>query len=246
MDLHAVYKGKCAKNNLDFKDRKSKALQKLKEKQKQRDLQECNLGMLKGVQEQNLNNLPGKKFHKIDEQIDIIDDQYKGFNLNFWKCEDKQYISFYTDGSALKNGKSGAKAGSGAFFYKDSPLNVSKCITEQDGMKTNNVAEIMAIVFGLEKLIEYNLINQFDGFLVFTDSSFVIDSLCNYLSNWIKNGWKTSRNEPVVNSYQFKKIIEIVEKYNLTIYFKKVKAHSGIEGNEMADKLAKNGALAND
>lgn len=188
-------------------------------------------------------NIQNAQFKEIERDLDIK--EFKCKDLTFDVCiykrgdDQLQLLSCYTDGSSFNNGKVNAVAGSGVFFHKESPLNISQRITEKDGRSTNNVAEIMAIFYAIEKITSNDFANYFDGFLFHTDSSYTIKSLCRDLPNWVRNGWMTTKNEGVANKAQFLKIVEIVKKYNFKIFFKKVKAHNGIFGNEMADKLAK-------
>lgn len=69
-----------------------------------------------------------------------------------------------------------------------------------------------------------------------------------WIAGWIKNGWKTSKGEDVKNKDLWIKIIDRCSTLltnGTTLSFQWVKGHSGVEGNEMADILAKKGAKKN-
>ena len=64
-----------------------------------------------------------------------------------------------------------------------------------------------------------------------------------WIKSWKKNNWKKSDKKVVLNQDIIKKIDKILQKYPNKIKFIKVKGHSGDHGNDMADDLAKKGAM---
>lgn len=72
---------------------------------------------------------------------------------------------------------------------------------------------------------------------VYTDSSYVQQGYLQWLGNWVKRNWRTAGSQPVKNKEQWKQVHAIKLKAKGLIEVKKVKGHSGLEGNEKADKL---------
>ncbi|CAG8845547.1 8385_t:CDS:1, partial [Racocetra persica] len=75
-----------------------------------------------------------------------------------------------------------------------------------------------------------------------SDSRFVVNSLETWIHKWKKNGWKTVKNQDVKNRDLFEKIDFLLTKRPGDVYFSYVFGHKGIPLNELADKLAKQGA----
>jgi len=94
---------------------------------------------------------------------------------------------------------------------------------------TNNVAELYAMYVGLS-LVRGDVI-------IYSDSRYAIGCLTTYVHDWVENGWGGVANRNIIEPT-----------YNLTlnrnVTFEYVPAHSGIELNEEADKLANQGRLS--
>ncbi len=122
-------------------------------------------------------------------------------------------IHVFTDGASSGNpGPSGA----GIFFkYNGHEKKISRYL----GQGTNNIAELEAIKTGLLEIKNKNLPVQ-----LYTDSSYALGLLT-------KN-WKPKKNQALVES-----IKQLIKKFP-ELTFIKVKGHSGIMGNEIADELA--------
>lgn len=122
-------------------------------------------------------------------------------------------IKIYTDGASSGNP---GPAGIGVvFIHKEN----KKQISEYIGTATNNIAELTAIKTALEKLKRTDLPVR-----IFSDSSYCIGVLT-------KN-WKTKKNQSLVFE------IKTLMKKFFDLAFIKVKGHSGMKGNELADFLA--------
>ena len=108
---------------------------------------------------------------------------------------------------------------------------------------TNNIMEMTAIIKAAEwlTLFHYNK----DKVTFYTDSAYIYNCYKEkWYIKWIQNDWNTSNNTPVKNKELWEKLIIIFEQPNF--HFEKVKGHVGIEGNEIADKLANEGVLRNE
>ncbi len=96
---------------------------------------------------------------------------------------------------------------------------------------TNNRMELLAVIEGLESL------NAGSKVRIYTDSSYVLRGMEEWLENWKNNGWITSAGKPVKNQDLWKRIAELQKKYRIELT--KVKGHSGDKMNSRADQLAK-------
>ncbi|KAL5289248.1 RNASEH1.2 family protein [Megaselia abdita] len=145
------------------------------------------------------------------------------------------YILVYTDGSCRGNGKASAVAGYGVYFDDNHPLNAAEPVK---GRATNNVGEILASVYAIRKAKELGI----DKLCIATDSQFLIHSIERWIKGWKRNGWKTSSGQPVKNFDEFVELDQLLEDKSVKIKWVHVRGHKGIHGNEMADKLAREGA----
>lgn len=158
---------------------------------------------------------------------------YKGIEFN----EDAQgFVHVYTDGSCENNGKFGAAAGLGVYFGSNHQLNSSEPVT---GKPTNNAGEIQAAI----KAIRDAQRHEVKRLNIFTDSQFVMNSVCKWMPNWKKKEWKMSTGKKVVNFINFQELDKLIENGNMLIKWSYIPAHKGFDGNEEADKLAKIGAV---
>ncbi len=92
----------------------------------------------------------------------------------------------------------------------------------------------MALIEGLEYAQ--------DGDAIYSDSDFCVKGYNDWLDNWKERGWRKSDKKPVKNRHLWQQIDELRSKKYVEVI--KVKAHSGVEGNNMADLLAVEAAEA--
>jgi ribonuclease HI len=85
--------------------------------------------------------------------------------------------------------------------------------------------------------------NKISNSTIITDSQYVYKGITSWMSSWKKRGWKNSFKEPIANLDLWLVIDKLLSDSNLNkgINFEWIKGHSGIYGNEMADKLAVEG-----
>ncbi|GAA5931898.1 RNA-DNA hybrid ribonuclease [Sporobolomyces koalae] len=152
----------------------------------------------------------------------------------------------YSDGSSKGNGKRGAVAGSGVFWsHERGAKNLSERLPGV--LQTNNRAEMYAVA----RILETDPCPE-EPLLICTDSKYTIEVFTSYIPGWRKRGWKTSSGTTPLNSDLIKYIISLLALRTTTksssdscmanVKFKWIKGHAGQEGNEMADKLANQGA----
>ena len=136
-------------------------------------------------------------------------------------------VTIYTDGACSGNPGPG---GWGAI------LMAGKNKKEISGGKkdtTNNVMELTAVIEALKLLKRPCKVE------LYSDSAYVVNAfLQNWISGWIKNGWKNSNKEEVKNKELWQELINLTKVHNVT--FHKVKGHSDNEYNNRCDELARN------
>ena len=76
-----------------------------------------------------------------------------------------------------------------------------------------------------------------------TDSKFLIDCITRWVKGWKKNGWKTAKGEDVKNKEDLVILDNLIQTASsihpyMDIKWTHVEGHSGIVGNEEADRLA--------
>ncbi|KAI1953975.1 hypothetical protein LOZ57_000317 [Ophidiomyces ophidiicola] len=153
------------------------------------------------------------------------------------KQEIPNMLNIYTDGSALGNGKSVAKAGVGVYFGPGDERNVSEPL--KGSRQTNQRAELTAISRALDIAPRHRDVT------IFTDSKYAIDCVTVWCLKWQRNKWMTKDNKPVENKDLIQAIIAKIEERTLLrvkTLFEWVKGHNKDAGNEAADRLAVRGA----
>ncbi|XP_066156967.1 ribonuclease H [Euwallacea fornicatus] len=197
------------------------------------------VGILEGTVVSNTtNNLNGNKvgcsFKRGLEMTDFASEcQAKRGKEDF--PMENGYVVVYTDGACEQNGKSNARAGIGVWFSDRHPLNISAPVI---GRATNNVAEIQAPTKALYILKE----KGFKKVKIMTDSQFTINCITKWIKKWKRNQWKLTGGGPVKNKEELIKLDTICAQFE-HIKWEYCAGHSGIKGNEEADKLAKQGVL---
>jgi ribonuclease HI len=94
---------------------------------------------------------------------------------------------------------------------------------------TNQQAELYALLVALR-------MKRQEPFVIVTDSMYALHCARDWGFRFIKNGWKTAANKPVMNVDLISDIMNAQK--GLQVEYKHVKAHSGNPYNELADKLA--------
>ena len=136
-------------------------------------------------------------------------------------------IVVYTDGACL--GGALPRAGWGVWFGAKDERN---CCGRVPGKQTNQRAELFAILQALRLTT--------GALLICSDSQTSIDTMTVWYKGWLKNGWLTAHRRPVENQPLIRALL--ATSAGRDVQYRHVSAHSGIEGNEGADALAKCGA----
>ncbi|XP_043462384.1 ribonuclease H1-like [Leptopilina heterotoma] len=144
------------------------------------------------------------------------------------------YTDVYVDGACCDNGGIRPRAGIGVWFGPGHPLNVSQRST---GRQTNNASEIEAATTAIKKAKRAG-INQLR---IKTDSKVLVQGIQEWVPKWQENDWKTNENKPVKNKSAYERLVKAMK--GLDVIWEHVPGHDGINGNENADRLAREGAL---
>ncbi|HYF23880.1 MAG TPA: ribonuclease HI [Caulobacteraceae bacterium] len=100
-------------------------------------------------------------------------------------------------------------------------------------LTTNNRMELMAAIQALEALKKPCAVE------LWTDSTYVMKGITEWLPGWKRRGWTTADKKPVKNDDLWKRLDQARLRHDVT--WRWVKGHAGHEGNELADRLANRG-----
>ena len=137
-------------------------------------------------------------------------------------------IKIYTDGSCIKNPGNGGWAA----IINDNG-NIKK-ISGKEKNTTNNRMELLAPINALKG------IESKDEIEIYTDSKYVKLGITEWIHNWIKNNWLTSKKENVKNKDLWLELYSLNK--SLKVKWNWIKAHAGNPLNEEVDLLAKKAA----
>lgn len=78
-------------------------------------------------------------------------------------------------------------------------------------------------------------------YIIYSDSAYLINTYTQWIDGWAKRSWVKGDGTPCANIEILERIHEI-KRSKLPVEFRKIPAHKGHHGNEMADTLAKRGS----
>lgn len=145
----------------------------------------------------------------------------------------KQFdVSIYCDGGCEPNP---GKAGSGvAIYQKDILTGLWYGLYHPNG--TNNTAELNALHQSL--LIAKKSIDAGCTVQILCDSQYAINCITLWAYSWRKKGWKRQKAGDIKNLALIQKAHTVYEIIKKGVRVSHVKAHIGIEGNELADRMS--------
>lgn len=134
-------------------------------------------------------------------------------------------VEVYTDGACSGNPGPGGWGAILAWKGREKEIYGGEAET------TNNRMELTAAIEALRALNRPCKIN------LHTDSRYVMDGITRWIHGWRKNGWRTADKKPVKNADLWQALVEAMAPHEVNWIW--VKGHSGHEGNERADALAR-------
>ena len=144
--------------------------------------------------------------------------------------EEEEYVKIYCDGACSGNP---GNAGSGLAIYssKKKPVLLYGAYEE---VGTNNIAELNALH---QALIIASQTHSENIISIYSDSKYAIDCISTWAYGWKANGW-TKKGGEIKNLELIIEAHNLYEKLKNKIEIIHVKGHSGVEGNELADRMA--------
>ncbi len=133
-------------------------------------------------------------------------------------------VIIYTDGAC--RGNPGPGGWGVVLHYKG----VGKELYGGEVETTNNRMELMAVIKALETLKRPSAVR------LYSDSSYVLKGITEWITHWKQNGWRTSAKKPVKNQDLWQRLDAAMARHEINWHW--VKGHSGDKGNDRADALA--------
>jgi ribonuclease HI len=141
------------------------------------------------------------------------------------KEEKKPFVEVFTDGACSGNPGVG---GYGAILRSgEREKELSGC----EPMTTNNRMELTAVLKALEALKKPCRVK------VVTDSNYVVKGMTSWINTWLKNNWKNSQKQDVVNRDLWEKLLRLSKRHEIS--WEWVKGHNDHAENERCDSLAR-------
>ena len=134
-------------------------------------------------------------------------------------------VTIHTDGSCLGNPGPG---GYGVILQHNGH---EKELSGGFRRTTNNRMEILAVILGLEALMEPCHVT------VYSDSRYVVDAVeKGWARKWQAGGWMRNKRERALNPDLWERLLKALAKHVAEL--KWVRGHAGNAGNVRADRLA--------
>lgn len=135
-------------------------------------------------------------------------------------------VTIYTDGACSRNPGPGGWAA--VLIYGEHVREISG----GEAQTTNQRMEMMSVVEALNSLKSACVVT------LYSDSAYVVNCFKQkWYVNWQKNGWRTSKGDPVQNRDLWESLLAAMKRHQVT--FMKVKGHAGVAWNERCDELAR-------
>ncbi len=136
--------------------------------------------------------------------------------------------SIYVDGAAPNNQHGCKRGGIGLVVFNEDDEIVHEEGITIDRETDNAELELLALIEGLEYAE--------DGDVIYSDSEYCVKGFNLWLDGWKKKGWRRADKKQIKNRRLWQTVDELRSaKY---VEVEKVRAHSGVRGNEIADSLA--------
>lgn len=141
-------------------------------------------------------------------------------------------VELYTDGAAKNNP---GLAGAGFCIYKNNELQ-SAYYGGFEEQATNNRMELLAIKHSL--IFIKPLIQQGQSTALYSDSEYSVKGITKYSYKWKLKDFTTKAGEKRPNHELMKWCHDFYNTHKANLHIEHVRAHQGIEGNEIADRMS--------
>jgi ribonuclease HI len=138
---------------------------------------------------------------------------------------EKPFVEIFTDGACSGNPGVG---GYGVILRSGTR---EKELSGCNPMTTNNRMELTAVIKALEALKKPCRVR------VVTDSNYVVQGITAWVFRWLKNNWKNSQKQNVINQDLWERLLNRSNLHD--IKWEWIKGHSDHPENERCDKLAR-------
>ncbi|NGZ14479.1 hypothetical protein HGG78_12130 [Vibrio aestuarianus] len=136
--------------------------------------------------------------------------------------------SIYVDGAAPNNQHGCTRGGIGLVVMDED----NEIVHEESftiNRKTDNTGlELLALIEALEYAE--------DGDVIYLDRDYCVKGFNIWMDDWKDRGWRRADKKPVEHRQLWKQVDELRSRKCVEVL--KVKAYSGVRGNEIADSLA--------
>jgi ribonuclease HI len=126
------------------------------------------------------------------------------------------------------------KAGSGMAVYRAGEL-ANLWYGAYNPAGTNNTAELQALLQAL--ILARTEIQDDKSVQVRSDSSYGLNAVTKWAAGWKKRGWRKAEGE-IKNLEVIQELYALYQEIEDDVKLEHVSAHVGIEGNELADRMA--------
>lgn len=135
----------------------------------------------------------------------------------------------FTDGAAKGNPGPG---GWGAIIV--TPEDIVTELGDGSPHTTNNKMELSGAIAALEELADHA-----GPIAIYTDSTYVIQGITQWVWAWRKRGWKTAQGGDVLNRDLWQRLADLVSRRGSgNVDWRWVRGHVGTPGNERVDEIA--------
>ena len=147
---------------------------------------------------------------------------------------DSTISCFYTDGAC--SGNPGPGGWGVVVYFTDGSVTE---MGDREEQTTNNRMEMTAAIAALKVLA---VSGQNEPVSLYTDSEYVKKGITQWIRGWKKKNWRTSQGKAVLNQ----DLWQILDQLNSNLVeWQYVRGHSGNEGNERCDAIARGFACGN-
>lgn len=137
----------------------------------------------------------------------------------------KKVVEIFSDGACSGNPGPG---GYGTILRWENQV---KELSGYEPETTNNRMEMMGAIAGLEALKCPCLVR------LVTDSQYLYKGMTEWVSVWVKKGWKNSKKEKVLNRDLWELLLKLSRRHQVEWIW--VRGHAGHPENERCDELAR-------